>query len=368
MLIVSTQNGHSIQICNNDKSMKNSTTFISRLKLLRCAELGSSPMVVGRIWVHGKGKVRIGNRVRLDASNAPIEFYTGPGAEVILGDDVDIQGGTSFEVYKSVQVGDGCKIGERCKLLDNSFHRLSKRTERPQSGPIVVEAGATLENDAIILPGARVASGKVIARGAVVRGRPEAGGATAEIEEWHGNVVKRFLRRLQAEPFKVVQDVVSLARGAILFRSCERGARVYAHGPVRIKNQGAIRLGTQVGFCRGMIPSELICHPGAEISIGDGTFFNYASSIEARQSVTIGKRCMFASRVRLADASDRTSGPIIVGDDVWIAHGAVIAPGISIGAASVISAGAVVTKDVPPYSLAIGNPARCISMSLFVPN
>jgi acetyltransferase-like isoleucine patch superfamily enzyme len=112
-----------------------------------------------------------------------------------------------------------------------------------------------------------------------------------------------------------------------------------------------------------MIPSELICHPGAKIHIGDGTFFNYAAFIEARQSITLGKRCMIASRVRLADTSD---SPLMIGDDVWIAHAAVIAPGISIGSGSVISAGAVVTKDVPPQSFAIGNPARCMSLSLFV--
>jgi hypothetical protein len=59
-------------------------TFISRLKLRRCAEVGSSPSVVGRIWIHGDGTLRIGNRVRLDASSAPIELYVGPGAEMIL--------------------------------------------------------------------------------------------------------------------------------------------------------------------------------------------------------------------------------------------------------------------------------------------
>jgi maltose O-acetyltransferase len=158
--------------------------------------------------------------------------------------------------------------------------------------------------------------------------------------------------------------VVALVRGRIELRNCQRGGRVYAYGPVRVKNEGTIRLGKRVGFVLGMLPSKLICHPGAEIRIGDGTYFNYVA-IEAHESITIGARCMFAARVRLTDRGESASGPLTIGDDVWIAHGAVIAPGISIGSGSVISAGAVVTKDVPPQSLVIGNPARCMNLSLF---
>jgi maltose O-acetyltransferase len=77
---------------------------------------------------------------------------------------------------------------------------------------------------------------------------------------------------------------------------------------------------------------------------------------------------MVAPMVRLADRSEGASGPLSIGDDVWIAHGAIIAPGITIGSGAVISAGAVVTKDVPPQSLAIGNPARCLSLTLFAAN
>lgn len=352
-------------------AMNSLATFICRLKLRRCAELGSSPSVVGRIWVHGNGTLRIGNRVRLDASSAPIELYVGPSAEMILGDDVEIQGGTSIEALQSVRIGDGCRIGARCKVLDNNFHQLGKRLEKPQSVPVVIEAGVTLESGVIVLPGARVRAGSVITRGTVVRGRPAASAAAIEQREGvapsvepHPHLVRRLLKRLQRNPLHALSSIVALVRGAIVLRNCERGGRAYAYGPVRVKNEGTIRLGNRVGFVRGMIPSELICYPGAEIRIGDGTNFNHAA-IEAYESITIGERCMIASMVRLADRSKGASGPLTIGDDVWIAHGAVIMPGISIGSDSVISAGAVVTKDVPPRSLAIGNPARCMSLSLF---
>lgn len=57
----------------------------------------------------------------------------------------------------------------------------------------------------------------------------------------------------------------------------------------------------------------------------------------------------------------QTGGTIIIGDDVWIAANVVILPGVKIGSHSVIAAGAVVTKDVPEYSVVAGVPARVIS-------
>lgn len=56
----------------------------------------------------------------------------------------------------------------------------------------------------------------------------------------------------------------------------------------------------------------------------------------------------------------RRSFRISIGHDVWIGHGAIILPGRNIGIGAVVAAGAVVTKDVPPYTIVAGNPARPI--------
>ena len=56
---------------------------------------------------------------------------------------------------------------------------------------------------------------------------------------------------------------------------------------------------------------------------------------------------------------------IIIEDDCWIAANAVITAGVTIGKHSVIAAGAVVTKDIPPYSVAVGNPAKILKQYNF---
>jgi phosphonate metabolism protein (transferase hexapeptide repeat family) len=56
----------------------------------------------------------------------------------------------------------------------------------------------------------------------------------------------------------------------------------------------------------------------------------------------------------------RRAHPVVVGHDVWVGHGAIILPGRTIGTGAVVGAGAVVTRDVAPYALVAGNPARVI--------
>lgn len=161
------------------------------------------------------------------------------------------------------------------------------------------------------------------------------------------------------------ERAVALVRARWLFRSFQSvGQNVAAYGHLAVKNEGTVTLGDRLTFAGGMMPSSLVCHPGARLTLGADAQFNYGVSLEAWESVTLGERCMLASFVRISDRDGHRTAPIVLGDDVWVAHGAIIMPGVRVGARSVVSAGSIVTQDVPPDSLAMGNPARNMSLEL----
>ena len=59
-------------------------------------------------------------------------------------------------------------------------------------------------------------------------------------------------------------------------------------------------------------------------------------------------------------AEDGITKPVIIGKNAWLGMGAVLLPGITIGDDSIVGAGSVVTKDVPPKSIVVGNPAKVL--------
>lgn len=178
---------------------------------------------------------------------------------------------------------------------------------------------------------------------------------------------------LAARLTRLADRALGFARARVLLRGATLGRRVWVGGALRFESQGEVVFGDNVNLCGGIIPSEIRCGEGGRLEIGEACIFNYGVVIDARASIRIGRRCSFGSLVHLADTARGTgnpqgalgrNGPITIGDDVWIAHGAVIEPGVTIGAGSVVSAGSVVVADVPPGSLAMGNPARSMSLKL----
>ncbi len=106
------------------------------------------------------------------------------------------------------------------------------------------------------------------------------------------------------------------------------------------------------------------------IYIGDDCGINSGVYILGHSKVTIGNNVVLSVDCKIIDAGldlkdflttkkpAHVALPVVIEDDVWIGAGAIILPGVTIGKKSVIAAGAVVTKDVPPGVLVVGNPAR----------
>ena len=93
--------------------------------------------------------------------------------------------------------------------------------------------------------------------------------------------------------------------------------------------------------------------------IGPGLFIAHPTMIFL--DCTIGKNCFLHQCTTIGyGCSDGKAGTPSIGDNVWIGPNVVISGNISIGSSSTIAAGAVITKDVPEKSLAMGNPARIV--------
>ena len=119
------------------------------------------------------------------------------------------------------------------------------------------------------------------------------------------------------------------------------------------------------------IQPPFYCDYGSNIKMGEKVFFNFNCVVLDVCEVSIGSRTLFAPNVQIYTAThpmnyqQRASGleyakPIAIGEDVWIGGSVVICPGVTIGDRSVIGAGSVVTKNIPPDVFAAGNPCKVV--------
>ncbi len=125
-------------------------------------------------------------------------------------------------------------------------------------------------------------------------------------------------------------------------------------------------------FGRGsVIQPSFRCDYGYNLLIGRNVFINYDCVFLDCNRITIGDDVLIGPAVQIytaqhpTEAETRRSGlefalPVTVGDNVWIGGGAILCPGVTIGADTVIGAGSVVTRDLPPSVIAVGNPCRVL--------
>lgn len=117
------------------------------------------------------------------------------------------------------------------------------------------------------------------------------------------------------------------------------------------------------------VHSPFHCDFGKHIRAGKNLVANYNLTILDEAIVTIGDNVFIGPNCGIYTINhallpdQRNEGvmqarPVTIGDNVWIAANVVICPGVSIGEGAVIGAGSVVTRDIPPYTLATGNPCR----------
>jgi acetyltransferase-like isoleucine patch superfamily enzyme len=143
--------------------------------------------------------------------------------------------------------------------------------------------------------------------------------------------------------------------------------------PIRgISNIKRVKFGKNVQIQSG---SWFALDKGCEVTIDEGTIIGKDFTISGTaEKIYIGKNVLISDRVFITESHHKyslpnipiskqglhASGPVFIGDDCWLGINVCVMPGVSIGKHSVIGANAVVTKNIPPYSVAVGIPAKVI--------
>jgi carbonic anhydrase/acetyltransferase-like protein (isoleucine patch superfamily) len=183
----------------------------------------------------------------------------------------------------------------------------------------------------------------------------------SEYRQWH-----RYLNRLLKNPsqiWPIINARIQLANHARVPISVRLDGRAWIGGG------GTICFGERVHIIGTTVRVEFVAMQGATIDVGEGTFINYGVSISSHEQVRIGRECQIGQYAIINDndyhsVEDKRvlpeSQPVTLEDRVWIGARAIVLKGVKIGQDSVIGAGSVVTRDVPPRCVAVGVPARVV--------
>jgi len=147
---------------------------------------------------------------------------------------------------------------------------------------------------------------------------------------------------------------------------------------VTFQNPKFLHFGNRVGIGKYTYFLPLDNYAGKKynptITIGDRCWIGVRNSFAAIDKIEIGNDVLFAGYVHITDHSHGyenielpirmqtliTKGPVVIEDQCWLGFGCEILSGVHIGRHSIVAARAVVTKDVPDYSIVAGNPAKVI--------
>lgn len=148
------------------------------------------------------------------------------------------------------------------------------------------------------------------------------------------------------------------------------GHYVFTKWKPDIDNQGFMQIDDAVKIWSRINRCRLAVKKGAILSVGANTLLN-GPIIAATCEVRIGKNCLLAPQVQIMDSDFHgldnpnaagNSKPVIIEDNVWLATRSMVLKGVHIGEGAVVAAGAIVTKDVAPYTVVAGIPAKAIKI------
>ncbi|QGU00871.1 hypothetical protein SYNTR_2277 [Candidatus Syntrophocurvum alkaliphilum] len=168
--------------------------------------------------------------------------------------------------------------------------------------------------------------------------------------------------------FELLYDAISTWRVKQKLTSYGDNIRARNAGWLWLGENSEVHVGNNVLLERKV---RISTGKNARIYIDDNSYIGDYSNILAVKEITIGKDCAISWHVCFMDTTSHSIGvkgekprtkiePIRVEDHVWIGIRAVILKGVTVGQGAIIANNAVVTKDVPPFTMVAGNPAKVI--------
>jgi len=183
--------------------------------------------------------------------------------------------------------------------------------------------------------------------------------------------------RIRRRIWKILFHIETLA----CLETFDCGNEVHFEVPVRIDGYGTLEIGNKVWLgwntATKMGKGTILLQPCSSrslVKIGTGTMLSNNVSVISVGKISIGEYCLIGDMTQIMDCdshelepSKRFSGmgpiePVHIGNNVWIGSRVLILKGVSIGDNSVIGAGSIVTRSIPPNSLAVGIPAKVVRM------
>ena len=187
-------------------------------------------------------------------------------------------------------------------------------------------------------------------------------------KKWQANQSENNKMQFYQFPVYALRKLTSLVLSKFYLRNATTGTLVMCRKKPSLLIQGKLTIGSGTKIWSTISRTRLAVFKGAELFIGEDSFINGAR-IAAKTKISIGNNVHIAPEVVIMDSdfhdkkdlsNEGVSSAITIRNNVWIATRVTILKGVEIGEGAVVAAGSVVTKNVIPYTLVGGVPAKFI--------
>ena len=311
------------------------------------------------------------------------------GDHVFIGNNTYINYNCCFLDSAKVTIGDYVYMGQNCNIFTPCHpihHELRKEKVTEYALPVTVGSHSWIGGDVVITPGVTIGENCVIGAGSVVtKDIPDnsiAVGNPCKVIRQINDKDREYINSLilddetKDSKYKQENGYIYSAKDEAIFNIVKDTVH-YVEILNKLSNSEIQRrrdfLRTFVAKLDegAMINSPFYMEFANHLEMGVNSFINYDcimlnnAMVKLGDNVLVGPKVSFYTAMHPIDAKQREqwlvyAKPITVEDNVWIGGSATILGGVTIGKNAIVGAGAVVTKDVEPNTIVVGNPARVL--------